>query len=282
MHFRRLNMERRQPTVEDRRVSAGRGLLIAACVCTLFPGRLLLAQIQVGVSLDEHAYLTGEAFTVRVRVENRLAVPMVMDNDYHNAELLIELVRRRGGAAPETQRRPVSRDTVIMPEQMAVELVEITSLFDIRDLGGYQVRAAIRYAGQLYLSQPVAFDLVRGVEIHSARRGLPGYHDIELLYSLRYWRRGGGEQAFMVIEDAAKGSIYGTFVLGPLVRVTQPAIRFDGQGRAVSVHQSGRNRFTRSVFTVDPGGAAMTDRTHHLPDGQPYPGSVRPAAAEGE
>ncbi len=199
---------------------------------------------------------------------------MVMDKDYHNTELIIEITRRSEGTAAEGQRRPISRDTVIMPEQQALELVEITSLFDLRGKGGYQARAIIRYDGNLYLSQPVAFDIVRGIEILSARRGLPGYNEIELIYSLRYWKRRQGEQAFMVIEDVERGSNYGTFVLGPLVRVIQPAIQFDAQGRAVAVHQSGRDRLTRSVFSVDPNGAAMIDRTHHLPDGRPYPGSI--------
>ncbi len=240
------------------------------------------SQIQVSITLDHPAFLTGEPFTGRVRIENRLSVPMVMDKDYHNTELIIELIRRSEGTAVESSRRLVSRDTVIMPDQQAVEIVEITSLFDIREKGGYQVRAIIRYDGNLYLSQPLAFDIVRGLEILSSRRGLAGYNGIELIYSLRYWKRRQGELAFMVIEDAGNGSVYGTFVLGPLLRIIRPAIHFDAQGRAIVVHQSGRDRLTRSVFTVDSHGAAMVDRTHHFPDGRPYPGYNQPPPETGE
>lgn len=267
MPFRRNSGDRR-PAAARRAAGASRRAALAILLLGTGP---LHAQIQVGVELEHQAYLTGEPFTVRVRIENQLTVPMVFDSEYHNAELLTELIRSKSGSVPEGERKPVSRDLVIMPGQRAQELVEITSLFPLRDPGGYKVRAAVRYDGRLYLSRQVEFDLVRGVELLDVRRGMPGYHETELVYSLRYWKRGGGEHAFFVIADADTGVIYGTFLLGPVVRVNPPAIRFDEQGRAVVVHQSGRDRFTRSVFEVNRNGATMTGQTHHLADGRQYP-----------
>lgn len=277
MLFRQNNVDVLR--VAAKQIKAKRRHYWLVMTCLLFmlaaAGRLS-AQIEVGVELEHAAYLTGEAFTVRVQIENKLDVPLVLDDHYHNAELMIELIGTHSGVAPEGERRPVSRDSVIMPAQKAMELVEVTSLFPLKEPGGYRIRAAIRYGGRLYLSQPVAFDLVRGVEICSARRGLPGYSEITLLYSLRFWKRSGSEHAFLVIEDAGSGVIYGTFILGPIVRVTPPVILFDADGRAVVVHQSGRNRFTRSVIAVDHGGATLTAQTHHREDGSIYPTKAAP------
>jgi len=235
-----------------------------------------VAQIELGISLEHRAYMAGEAFTARVVVQNGLDIPLVFDDEYSNAELFVEMVRDKSAGAPESDRRTISRQTVIMPGNKTLELVEITSLFNLTRTGGHRLRAGVRYEGYLYLSQPVGFDLVQGIEMLSVRRGLSGYHEVMLEYSLRYWKRTGGEQAFFVIKDVNSGIVYGTFRLGPVVRVNPPAIRFDSQGRAVVVHQSGRNRFTRSVVEVDSGGAVLVAQTHHLEDGRQYPGSGVP------
>lgn len=233
------------------------------------------AQIAIDLTLEHGSYVIGEAFTARIRVRNELDVPLVLDDEYRNAELFVELVRDKSAGISESDRQSISRQTVIMPGTDRLELVEITSLFNLMQPGGYRLRVGIRHEGYIYLSASVGFDLVHGIEMLSVRRGLAGYTDADLEYSLRYWRRSGGEHAFFVIRNTTSGSLYGTFRLGPVVRVNPPAIRFDQQGRAIAVHQSGRNRFTRSVFEVDSTGAFLVGQTHHLEDGRPYP--VRPA-----
>ncbi len=242
--------------------------LLGLLMSSAFPA---IAQIELQLSLEDGSYIVGEAFAARVRIRNELDVPLVFDDDYRNAELFVELVRDKAAGVSESDRKTISRQTVIMPEGDQLELVEITSLFSLTQPGGYRLKIGIRHEGSLYLSASVGFDLVEGIEMLSVRRGLSGYNDIDLEYSLRYWRRAGGEQAFFVIRNKVDGSLYGTFSLGPVVRVNPPAIRFDNQGRAVVVHQSGRNRFTRSVVEVDPTGALLVEQTHHVEDGRAYP-----------
>lgn len=242
--------------------------LLGLLMFSAFPAN---AQIELQLSLEARSYMVGEAFAARVRIRNGLDVPLVFDDDYRNAELFVELIPDNSVGESASDRKAISRQTVIMPEGEQLELVEITSLFNVTQPGGHRLRIGIRHEGSLYLSASVGFDLVEGIELLSVRRGLSGYKDIDLEYSLRYWRRAGGEQAFFLIRNKADGSLYGTFGLGPVVRVNPPAIRFDSQGRAVVVHQSGRNRFTRSVVAVDPTGALLVEQTHHLEDGRPYP-----------
>lgn len=248
-------------------------LLVVLLVC---PAARTVAQVDIGLSLEHRSYVIGEAFAARVRVRSELDVPLVFDDDYRNAEFFVELIRDRSSGLSQSDRQPISRQTVIMPDNEKLELVEITSLFNLTKPGGYSVRVGVRHDDYLYQSAAVGFNLVEGIEMLTKRRNLSGYRDIDLEYSLRYWHRSGGEQAFFVIRDTKNGSLYGTFRLGPIVRVNPPAMRFDKQGRAVVVHQSGRNRFTRSVLEVDPGGAMLVGQTHHLADGSPYPVRPRP------
>ncbi len=233
-------------------------------------------QIQVDVEVEHRAYMTGEPFAIRVLLRNQGDTPLVFDDQYHNAEFFVEVVRVSSGALPEAERRRVRRKFVIMPGAAETEFVEITSLFTLKLTGNHRLVAMVRHDGMLYRSRPYVFDLVSGIELLSATRKLPGHHSVDLHYSIRYWSRGGTEQAFLVIEDRAADVIYGTFVLGPLVRVNPPAIRFDDQGRALVAHQSGRNRYTRSVVAVSRDGALLVEQAHHLPDGRPFPGGNPP------
>ncbi len=234
-----------------------------------------LAQFRIGVSLEHRAYMRGEPFAATVVIENHLSVPLVFGDEFSNAELMLEVVKDRSTGPAASNRVPIRRDTVIMPGEKAIELVEVTSLFDLRETGGYQVRVVIRYEGELILSHLLGFDIVSGIEMASARRSLPGFHDIDLEYSLRYFKRGQSEYAFVVIRDLATDVIYGTFLLGPVVRVNDPALQFDREGRLTVVHQSGRTRFTRSVLEVHRAGATLTAQTHHLASGEAFPESER-------
>lgn len=255
------------------------GVLRLACV--LLSGLAWLAcadasaQIRLGITLEHRSYMVGEVCAAKIVIQNQINTPLVFADVYHNAELFVELVSDGSIDLPEAARRSVSRDLVIMPGGEATELVEISSLFDLKKPGGYRLRAMLRYEDSLFRSNPIAFDLVTGVEILSVKRSLSGYYDIELDYSLRYWRRSDSVHAFLVVRDSSSGSIYGTFFLGPILPVNAPAIRFDEKGRAVVVHQSGRNRYTRSVIDVDRNGASFVAQTQHLPDGRPYPQTIQ-------
>jgi hypothetical protein len=231
----------------------------------------LFGQIKVGLELEQRDFVVGEAFVARVNITSELDVPLVFGDDFMNGELFVELVRDQTAGLSTADRKPISREMVVMPGNTKVELVELTSLFNLTKPGGHRIRVGVRYEDYVYFSSALGFDLVQGIELLSARRSLAGYHDVNLEYSLRYWRRSAGEQAFFVIRDLADGSIYGTFRLGPIVRVNPPALKFDKDGRAIVVHQSGRNRFTRSVLDVDSNGARLVGQKHLLEDGRPYP-----------
>jgi hypothetical protein len=242
--------------------------------CGACLGLVLLAtqgqgQVRVGIDLENRTVMANEPIVLTIIVQNDADAPFVFNKVYNNAELQVSISRTTSGAAAVF--KPIEREFVIMPGDRLTNLVELTSLQDMRTPGAYKVQARVRYEGLVYVSQSLAFDVVRGIEIDSRVRPLSGYTRVQLSYSLRYCAREGSEYAFLVIEDVARDISYGTFLLGPIVRVGPPAMQFDEKGRMVVAHQSGRNRFTRSVVAVGPDGATFVSQTHHLPSGAPYP-----------
>lgn len=226
-------------------------------------------QVRMGISLPRRSFLVGESVAANLVIESQTPLPLVLGPEHHNAELMLELVSTRQGPGGQPERRQVQRDAVVMPGTQMRDVVEITSLYNFLAPGNYRVTAVLFHEGSSFRSVPFAFDVVRGIEMKSLRQMLPGYSDVELIYSFRYASRDGQEQAFLVIESADGTALYGTFVLGSLLRLYQPLIRARVDGTVVVVHQSGRNRFSRSVIRVDRGGAEFVEQRHFRSDGRP-------------
>lgn len=227
------------------------------------------AQIRVGAQLERRSFVVGESITVRTTMENQFSVPLVLGKEDGNTEMLLEISSSRSSGPPERNRRLVKRDLVIMPREKARGVIEATTLFSYLEPGSYRIRLVLRHEGSTYSSQPYDFDVVNGMEMTSLWHIMSGYDDVEMRYSVRYANREGREEAFFVIERPSTATWFGTHGLGPILRVYRPLIRMVDDGNVVVVHQSGRNRFTRSTFSVDRNGSRFVEQRHFRPNGEP-------------
>ena len=221
-----------------------------------------LAQIDVSMQMENIKYIQGERIPVNVAIINHSGETLVFSDAYHNAELKFN-VTRDGSPSRIGQSARVKQNFVVMSEESVSKVVDIGSLLKLNDLGSFQVRFSVTFAGRVYYCQPKSFDIVPGIVLVSRRRLLKDYPETVLTYSVRYVGREGREHAFLMIKDEAKDCIYGSFFLGRIVRVTNPVLRFDEDGRAVVVHQSGLYRYSRSVFSVDRDGARFISQKHY-------------------
>ncbi len=238
-----------------------------SCILLFLLQASAVAQVRLGVNLSRRSFVLGEAITATMTLQNQSPVPFVLDREHYNAELMLELSGGSLGRRGLPVRRRVYRDFVIMPNATIRDLVEITSLYEYLGPGNYQVDLVMNFDGRTFHSATFVFDIVPGIEMRSFSQMLPGYLDVEVNYSFRYASREGREEAFMVIQSADGRSLYGTFALGPLLRLYRPVIRARDDGSIVVVHQSGRNRFSRSVFMVERMGATLIEQRHFRPDG---------------
>lgn len=245
-------------------------MISGLAVAVLFTGMTTAqGQVQVGISLPRRSYMVGETITARIAIQSQSAVPLVFGKDYHNAEMFLEVGAPRSGRNLAAERKRVQRDLVIMPGMSARDVIELTSLYEFLRPGNYRVLLVVRLDGVSYTSDAFAFDVERGIEMTSLRHMIQGYAEPAVLFSLRYTTRDGREDAFMVIKSAEGESLFGTFSLGPLLRIYNPMIRLRPDGTVAVIHQSGINRFTRSIFAVDRSGADFVEQRHFRPDGTP-------------
>lgn len=228
-------------------------------------------QVRLGVSLPMRTYMIGESIAADVILENQGTVPLVFGQEHQTAELLVELRSKAGNQRSwQPAAKKIRREVVLMPGSTIRDVVELTSLYDYLAPGSHQVSIVVDYAGSRFSSKSFGFDVIRGMEMASYQTVLPGYQDMRVVYSLRYASREGREVAFMVIESEDGRRLYGSFMLGTVVRLFKPVIQAS-RGNVVAVHQSGRNRFTRSVFNVDRTGAEFVAQKHYRADGRLIP-----------
>ncbi len=244
-------------------------IILLSCGMLFFLQAGAMGQVRLGVTVPRRSFVLGEPIMATLTLQNQSMRPLVVDRDHYNAELFVEVSGGSLGRRNAPVRRRVYRDFVIMPNASIRDVVEITSLYEYLGPGNYQLNVVMHYEDRSFYSEPFAFDIVSGLEMRSFRQMLPDYSDIELIYSFRYATREGREEAFMVIQSADGRSLYGTFSLGPLLRLYRPVIRARDDGSVVVVHQSGHNRFSRSIFMVERTGAMLIEQRHFRPDGTP-------------
>ena len=232
----------------------------------LFTVQSASAQILVGVKCGNIKYMVGVNIPLKITVINNTGEPLVFSKDYNNATLTLEL-EHDANASGIADKKQIKRDIVILTGDTMDTVLDVREMMSLINPGAYQVKASVDYSGKVYTSRAYGFDIVQGIELLSRKRMLPGYSDIVLTHRLKYLGREGKEDAFFIIKDDDRDIIYGTFNLGPIVRIVPPVMKFDGNGRVIVVHQSGHSRFTRSVIKVTVNGAKFEKQTYHRPNG---------------
>ncbi len=232
-----------------------------------------LSQVEIGVELEHRSVVEFEPIVVTIAIRNAGETPLVFSEFYRNAELLVAVHPQGAMVRPQRDHLAIKRDLVIMPGNVAKEVVELSSMVALHEEGNYRITAQVRYEGKTFSSRQVIIKVVRGIELITRESNIWGYENIRLTYELRYWKRDESEYLFLIVKDKQNGLSYGTFQLGRIIRFFQPEIRFGDKGRVTVIHQSGRKRFTRSVFDPGRDGVLFSEQTHHMENGDPFPGS---------
>lgn len=238
----------------------------ALVLLSVFSASMARAQLEVGIKCDANKYIMGEKIVMKMMIRNSTDEPLVFNDVYHNATLELGIIfGRQLDGIPV--RKKLKHDFVVMSGDTITEYISMNELYKFQCQGCYQVSITVHYNGRTYTSAPFGFDVVDGIEILSRKKLLKNHPDIVLTYSLRYLDRNSRETAFIVITDKEHQVLYGTFRLGPILRVHKPVLSFNDDGKLVCVHQSGANRFTRSVISVSANSAKFERQTQHRANG---------------
>ena len=117
----------------------------------------------------------------------------------------------------------------------------------------------------------IAFSIVEGIEIVSARNALGSNESRPLRFALLYWERSKRQDLFLRISDPANHNRTVGFVsLGPVVRVSEPTMTFQGTSAVTIVQQTGRDHYARTVIDTSRLPLRVTSREDNLLSGEAF------------
>ena len=243
--------------------------------------RTLCADLKISLRLDPVSAIEFETVTAYVSVLNDGEQTFVLDEDDKNnkARAMFVIERKRDVQVARLDDRPPIRIMRLKSGERQEFITAVSLLYDIGAQGRYIIRAAIEVGKVRYESNPVILDVVRGIEINSVSKAVPGYPENFRNYSLRYHCRDKKEILFLCADENEGKTSYGVFPLGTLIRVAKPILSVDRSGNVTVVHQTNRDCFIRSKFESNQDGVFFIDQSYLGVDGKPYPFVREPPAS---
>jgi hypothetical protein len=247
----------------------GRRMLLGACVLAPWS---VQAQIRLELKLEHERFLQFEPVNAVATIENGTDKPVAIAGGSEDAKarlwFLVEkrpdtLVRRlREGAIAGQLRIDAAGKSEVM--------VCLSTWYDLMEEGGYAVTAMLDWGGETVSSRRIRFEVESGLGLGSVAKPAPSAPGESRVYSLRYMARERHERLFLRVDEPDRGLNYGSFELGPLIRVFKPRIQVDQAGTVAIEHQSGSDCFTRSVFKSQSDKVVFVDQKYYRSNGQPY------------
>ena len=250
-----------------------RGAVIFTGLFLLCGVHALRADLQLRFSLDPDTALLYESASVFMRIRNDSLYPLEIGPD-GPARLRLSVTMVDGRQVRRINQRPFFSPRRLMPDEQTDIMFDITRFFDFSHEGRYRVEMELLWNERSYAAPARIVEVVRGMELTSIQRSVPGYSNVDRVFTLRYWRRDGGEKLFLVVEEPRGSTIQGVFELGALMRVSTPRINADRHGNVVVVHQSAPNRYTRTVLKSTGEGVSLVDQLYFPTNQEALRGSL--------
>jgi hypothetical protein len=240
-------------------------------------------EVRVKLKLEYTSYLQFEPVNARVVIENNSDYELVIGKGESDGNSRMEFIveRDKDRPAKRIEKRAIVTNFKVKPGETYEVMRDVTTWYDLTTMGRYTIRAVVYLNGQAWESNPAIVDIVSGIEVASKTKSVPGYEDLVRTYTLRYWSRGGVEYLFLSVDEESTKLNYGIIELGPIVRVAKPVVDVDKNGNVIVVHQSSRDRFTRTTFKSTRSGIEFIDQKYLLENGAPYPDKSKVKTGEG-
>jgi len=243
----------------------------------------LFAQIEITLTLEHEAYLRHENVNAVAAIVNKgqRALRVTTDGPIRDS-ISFTIIKGRDNFIDPSSRKSIVSDLQLEPGEKRDILINLTEHYDLTADGRYMITLNVHHFGKTYASNNQMIDIVAGIDMKAASGSVYGFPEEIRKFQLKYWGRGGAEEAFMMVTDEADTKCYGVFGLGRIVRVTEPLLTFDKYNNLYSVHQQTKDCYIRSKFVVEKNSVRLEDQDYLLPNGDPFPrpGSKVDAVAE--
>ena len=207
--------------------------------------------VNIGMELEHRQVVQHEDILAFVTLENDSGIPLALDtyDEYAKNTITFEVVRDGKWHEPLPKRpgRIVER-ALMMPDERQQFMVDLGDWYSLQRPGRYFVAPELTWNGRSYKGKKVMLDVVNGFEIQKIRRAVPGYQDLHRDFRLIYWARDGAEYLFLRVDEVESGQTYGAIQLGTLVRVFEPKMEVDRDGKIEILHQASRSAYLRTTL----------------------------------
>lgn len=208
------------------------------------------SEISVVLKLDETTYVSGERIRGVIDVRN-LSPDKVSVGYSNSSDLLFVEVFRAGDhyqLEPTRSRAQTARFVVESNQGQKLETY-LGDNFGLATPGRYIARAVLVHGRHRFEGAYCAFDVVPGMRIAGALQMFSNRDGLSREFELLHWSRKGTEHLFVsAVDRGASSRRWNTTDVGPMMRITKPAISILPSGEVVVVHRNGPDSFVRSLF----------------------------------
>ncbi|HMP72750.1 MAG TPA: hypothetical protein PKE55_05745 [Kiritimatiellia bacterium] len=226
-----------------------RGLgLLALAWGLLLTGRSE-GQVTVGLRLNFNTFILHEPIEAVVTLRNETSRDIPLGGE---GGLRVGFqVTESGGRSLAARRSMEGVFPPVLPAQGMVSVTNLLSRFhDIRAQGQYTALARAEWGQTAFLSRPVFFDVVPGVEIQRMVVPLPD-EEGERTFMLRTVNRGRAEHLLIRVDDELNRLCYAVIDLGRMANRAPPEMKIDSAGQAHVLFQSSPGQHVYAVCAPD-------------------------------
>jgi hypothetical protein len=227
-------------------------LLLAAFLCV----QNAQAQIQVNLEIKRRFFMLYEPIVANVTIKNLAGRDLTLADTEMQSWFGFQINRADGQLVP-----PLNPDYKLNPLTIPMgatvkRSIILNSLFPVRELGMYRVRAQIYFGptDKYYPSQLVGIEISEGKTVWQQTVGVPdgvegagGQRKISLLS----FRQPEHTFLYVRVEDADNGMIYATMPLGHIIAGLDPEIQMDIQNRLHVLQVAGPKVYLYSQVGVN-------------------------------
>lgn len=246
-------------------------LLLTALAALPFGSHAQSSGVEIGVTLEEKAFLPGEDILVGVRITNLSGRPVTFGSNPGWLNFYVET--KDGDVVLRLGQVPVQGEFVLDSAKIGTKWWNIQPHFDLTQPGSYLVYAEVRLPdwNQRLVSDPVKLTIEPTRTLWDVSFGVPPAADATnsepeiRRYSLISATRDKERKLFARVADETESRIFKVVPLDRLVSFAKPEQQLDNTSRLHVLFQIGGNAYTYCV--INPAGDLVMRERHDIQPG---------------
>ena len=228
-------------------------LLLAVLLVCVQP---LQAQLQVGLEIKRKFLMVYEPIVATVTVANMAGRDVTLADSPTQSWFGFQINRADGQLVPPTNPDYKLSPLTIPAGQTVKRSIVLNSIYPVRELGLYRVRAVIYFSAmdKYYQSQLINLELSEGKTIWQQTVGVPegveGAGGTRKL-SLLSFRQAEYTMVYVRIEDVDSGTVFATTALGRVIAGLEPDAQVDLQNNLHVLQVTGAKTYLYSCLGLN-------------------------------